>query len=474
MKLLLLIMGLALLLRVFWLPQNLFFGFEQGRDMLVVSKIVNFEDFRLIGANTDIDGIFHGAFYYYFLAPLFFITGGDPLAMTYLLILLNVAGIYFLYRAAENLFGKKVAFVSSILYAVSYSAIIYSRWLSNPNPIPFFSILLFFSLVKSTKDKRFLYLGAVSWGLIFHLSLATAATLVLPTLLFLFVYKIRPNVKDVAVTLLTLFFVFSPYIVFDFRNNHLLFSKLSAYLGSGQVKNHIAAYELFVTEAVDNVIPFARNLSLVVIGITLLSAVSLLRRKEVLVLVGFVVLPTVLYSALGMIPIRHIYIALPPFLSILFATAFLSLARGKFIYLGAALLLLVVVANLWHTLNVLPESKGNFLQRSQRTYLGDEKKVLDFIYTSASGEPFSYEYFSVPWWKSEAWEYLFSWYGKNEYGHTPSKERTQVFYSIWEPDETKPIYKDNWYGELNTASNIIKEEKFGALGVEKREWKEKI
>ncbi|KAF0226308.1 MAG: Uncharacterized protein FD167_4874, partial [bacterium] len=103
-----------------------------------------------------------------------------------------------------------------------------------------------------------------------------------------------------------------------------------------------------------------------------------------------------------------------------------------------------------------------------------QKKVLDYIYTSAAGEPFSYEYFSVPWWKSEAWEYLFLWYGKNNYGYMPSKAITQTFYSVWEPDETIPIYKDNWYGVLNTGSNIIDIKQFGSLGVEKREWKQKI
>ena len=70
MKPILTVLAIALFLRVLWLPQNLFFGFEQGRDMLAVAKIINFEDLRLIGANTDVDGVFHGVFYYYFLVPI--------------------------------------------------------------------------------------------------------------------------------------------------------------------------------------------------------------------------------------------------------------------------------------------------------------------------------------------------------------------------------------------------------------------
>jgi len=469
------VLAIALFLRVLWLPQNLFFGFEQGRDMLAVAKIINFEDLRLIGANTDVDGVFHGVFYYYFLVPIHALTGGDPLAITYFLIFLNAIGVYFLYRAVKEIFGEQTALLSSFFYAVSYSAIIYARWLSNPNLIPFLAIILFYALVRARSEKWFISLAAVCWGLIFHLSLATASTLVLPILFFIFLYKIIPSLRHVLFTIVTLLIIFSPYIVFDFKNDHILANKLLAYTGNlTKEKNYLAAYEVFFTEAADNLMPFNRNISLVILGAVLFWVLTTVKNKQTLAVAGFIVLPVLFYSVLGITPIRHVYIALPPFLGILFAAAFLFLAKSKYFYLGTFLAVLVVFANLWHSLSVLPESKGNFLQRSQRTYLGDQKKVLDYIYTSAAGEPFSYEYFSVPWWKSEAWEYLFLWYGKNNYGYMPSEAITQTFYSVWEPDETIPIYKDNWYGVLNTASNIIDIKQFGSLGVEKRTWKQKI
>ncbi|OGY12768.1 MAG: hypothetical protein A3A58_00125 [Candidatus Blackburnbacteria bacterium RIFCSPLOWO2_01_FULL_41_27] len=475
MKPILTVLAIALFLRVLWLPQNLFFGFEQGRDMLAVAKIINFEDLRLIGANTDVDGVFHGVFYYYFLVPIHALTGGDPLAITYFLIFLNAIGVYFLYRAVKEIFGEQTALLSSFFYAVSYSAIIYARWLSNPNLIPFLAIILFYALVRARSEKWFISLAAVCWGLIFHLSLATASTLVLPILFFIFLYKIIPSLRHVLFTIVTLLIIFSPYIVFDFKNDHILANKLLAYTGNlTKEKNYLAAYEVFFTEAADNLMPFNRNISLVILGAVLFWVLTTVKNKQTLAVAGFIVLPVLFYSVLGITPIRHVYIALPPFLGILFAAAFLFLAKSKYFYLGTFLAVLVVFANLWHSLSVLPESKGNFLQRSQRTYLGDQKKVLDYIYTSAAGEPFSYEYFSVPWWKSEAWEYLFLWYGKNNYGYMPSEAITQTFYSVWEPDETIPIYKDNWYGVLNTASNIIDIKQFGSLGVEKRTWKQKI
>lgn len=468
------ILLLAFVLRVIWLPQNLFFGFEQGRDFLEVSKIVHLEDFRLIGANTDIDGIFHGAFYYYFISPIFFISGGNPLTITVFLIFLNVCGIYFLYRAVEKLFDKRVALFSSLFLAISYSSVIYSRWLSNPNLIPFFTCILFYSLIKTRDDKKFLYIGALSWSIIFHLSLATATTLVLPILFFLFTYKIKINSKSVFIILIVLLLVFSPYIIFDLRNNNILINSLLKYIQvSGSEKNYLAAFYLFLTEYVDNIMPTSRNIAFLFLGISFFSLGNIFMKKEVRVILGFIFLPILLYFVLGMVPIRHVFIAYPIFLSIFMAIIVLNLAKRR-TYLAILVLLFIISSNIWHIMSVLPESKGNFLQRSQRTYLGDQKKALDYIYTHAQGQPFSYDYFSVPWWKSEAWDYLFLWYGKNKYGYLPlKKEKSQIFYSVWEPDETTPIYKDNWYGELNSVSNIIETEAFGDLGVEKREWKQK-
>src|SRR5258708_1417571 len=79
----------AIMLRWFRLDQNLFFGFEQGRDAAIVQNIYLHHDFKLVGPKTDLAGIFHGAYYYYLLVPASWLTHGDPLALSFTLILIS-------------------------------------------------------------------------------------------------------------------------------------------------------------------------------------------------------------------------------------------------------------------------------------------------------------------------------------------------------------------------------------------------
>src|SRR3972149_7755166 len=54
------------------------FNYDQGRDFLAVSKIIWEKDLVLIGQTTGLSGIFYGPWWYYFLAPVVFVSGGDP------------------------------------------------------------------------------------------------------------------------------------------------------------------------------------------------------------------------------------------------------------------------------------------------------------------------------------------------------------------------------------------------------------
>lgn len=76
--LLLLIFLSAFLLRWFKLSDNLFFGFEQGRDAFIIENIYRLKDFVLTGPSTSIGGVFHGSYYYYLMAIPYFLSSGNP------------------------------------------------------------------------------------------------------------------------------------------------------------------------------------------------------------------------------------------------------------------------------------------------------------------------------------------------------------------------------------------------------------
>lgn len=101
-------------------------------------------------------------------------------------------------------------------------------------------------------------------------------------------------------------------------------------------------------------------------------------------------------------------------------------------------------------------------------YFLNELELLDYVYNEAGNKPFSYDYYSVPYWRNESWEYLFSWYGAKKYGYTPQKDRTQVFYVFIEPEEKLNYQKDQWYKGLEENSEFIDKKISGKLTAEKR------
>src|SRR5258708_35578862 len=101
-------------LRVYRIDQVLGFYFDQGRDALTIRQILQ-GSLVLIGPTTGIAGLFRGPFYYYFLAPGYFLGGGDPaVASIYqsFFVLLGYGIIFYLLR---SYFSFRVALVALFL-----------------------------------------------------------------------------------------------------------------------------------------------------------------------------------------------------------------------------------------------------------------------------------------------------------------------------------------------------------------------
>ncbi len=464
-----LIVALGFLLRVLWLPNNLFFGFEQGRDLLAVRNIIFSHTLTLIGPNTDIQGIYHGALSYYLLVPYYLLGFGDPILIIMLLILTNCLAVVFLYKSTKELFGDRTATLTSLFYVLSYSAIIYSRWLSNPNLIPAVTIFIFYFLVKSKANSKYLICSAFLWAVLFHLSLATAATLIAPILVFILVFEIKPSIRILLLSLFSIIIVLSTYIVFDLRHEFLLSKGILNYLHGGAVKSgRVANLDVFGNEIVSNLFPPSRVASIIFFFVIVSNLIAKITNKQHVTVLCFLVLPPLMFLVLGINPLRHIFITTPIFVSIGAALAVMNLKRVKMSYWAWFLAVLIIVGNLWENIYSLPSSKNNFLQQEQRTYIGDEKKIVDYIYTDASNSEFSYDYYTIPYWQRQGWQYLFSSYGKNKYGYVPSENRTQVFYVVIEEDLRQPVFQKNWHNSLNDHSTIVSSYSSGKLTVEKR------
>src|SRR4030043_719133 len=181
--LLALILALGAFFRLYRISEYMIFLGDEGRDAVVVRRLlVNFDPI-LVGPGTSIGNMYLGPLYYYMMAPALFLAGFSPVGPAVMVALFGVATIFLVWYTARIWFGKTASIVSSLLYAFSPVVIIYSRSSWNPNIMPFFAILTIFSLWKIWKEERYKWLIITGISYAFVLQSHYLALLLAPTIL---------------------------------------------------------------------------------------------------------------------------------------------------------------------------------------------------------------------------------------------------------------------------------------------------
>ena len=187
----------AFFFRWYLMPGNLFFGPEQGRDMLVVRDIVDNHKFTLLGPRTETIGVFYGPAYYYLMSIPYLFTS-DPVLLSLFLIFLNTLGVFFIYLLGKELFGQRAGYIASSLYAVSYWVVVSDRWFSHPPLSMLCGILFVYLVVRFIKgEKKSLILSAIPFALAGQFQIFSYPILgvVLLAAVFLFRSKFRKNLS---------------------------------------------------------------------------------------------------------------------------------------------------------------------------------------------------------------------------------------------------------------------------------------
>lgn len=159
---LIIILLLGAYLRMYKINEYLTFLGDEGRDVLIVRRMIVDHKFTLLGPTASVGGFFLGPIYYYFMMPFLWLWNFDPTGPAVMVALFGIATIYLVYKTGKEMFSPFAGLVSSGLYALSPLVISYSRSSWNPNIVPFFSTLLLYILWKRTvriKQSDFLWVG---------------------------------------------------------------------------------------------------------------------------------------------------------------------------------------------------------------------------------------------------------------------------------------------------------------------------
>ncbi len=476
---------LGLLFRLYLIDKNLFFGPEQGRDLLVVKDIVINHNLVLIGSKTDIDGIFHGPIFYYLATIPFFLSKGNPLLIGTFFIFLNSLTVFPLYFLTKELFNKRVALISSVLFTFSFGAIVMARWLSNPPLIILISSLFFLFLAKFLKGKNnYLIPSAICFILAGQAEFLNF--IIFSLIIFFVVVVFRKRFLQqklihlfLAIGIL-LFGSVANYILFDLRHNFLitnslikLLTKQTGFYGSF-VSSATGSVDNFIHLFSDSIIPFFPILAVIIFIFGLFSLINILNKSKIGVyfLLIWIFSPFIVFILLKYNPLYH-YFASSLLAIIILVSVLIDKVWSLKRTLGALLVILLLIINFFAWFKYLPINKNVFFQATQPDlkYV-DQRLVVEKIYKQANGKPFYFQSYTIPSWMQDGWEYLFWYYGSTKYGYIPENKNSKLLFVIIQDDPGNKNYQNDWL--KNTVSKWGEKEgefRQGALRVEKLKFK---
>ncbi len=158
------ILLLGAYLRLYRISEYMTFLGDEGRDMLVIKRMIVDHTFTLLGPTASVGGFFLGPIYYYFMLPFVWASGLNPAGAAVMVALFGIATMYVVYRLGRDLFDEWVGLTAAILYCFSPIVIAYSRSSWNPNLVPFFSsllVLLLWHSVAKNNPKLLFWIGVV-------------------------------------------------------------------------------------------------------------------------------------------------------------------------------------------------------------------------------------------------------------------------------------------------------------------------
>lgn len=229
------ILLIAASLRFWRLPERAIFLGDQGRDLLLIRESFYSGKLLLTGQPTT-QGINTGPFFYYLTLPSLLLTKFNPIGPIYFFTFIGVLTTFLIFQFCLELTGLIPAVITALFYATSPVIIQNTSGFWNPVSVPFFALLILFSLYQIQEKKKLVWFPALGFfsGIIiqFH---ASSYFIFLPILcwwLYL-IFKITAKNKQkiiltwTAVAGFVFFITISPLLIFQLKNNFIDIKKIS-------------------------------------------------------------------------------------------------------------------------------------------------------------------------------------------------------------------------------------------------------
>ncbi len=226
-----LLIAAGLFLRFYNIEKVTPFGWDQARDAWAMKEMLVDKKLPLIGPRTGI-GHFHlGPVFYYLLAPFYLLTNLDPIASSYFSIFASLLTIISIFWVAREVFGIKVAYLSTFIYAFCRYLISMDRVPWNVSLVMMASVWIFYSLFKiyEGNNRWFIPLGLLA-GFFFHLHFTAVFIPPIVVLSLFFIRNKKQAFPWMAGSILAFSLFFIPNIIHELQHGLSDYYKFQEFL----------------------------------------------------------------------------------------------------------------------------------------------------------------------------------------------------------------------------------------------------
>lgn len=497
--LLALIFCLAFFLRTMYLSKDaLTFGYDQARDAYSSIAIAS-GDTKIQGPPSSAPGLFHGVFYYYFLAPAYALGHGSPVVAAYYLAFINSLTVFIVFLLGY-LATKKgwVGLTSAFLFAISFESTQYATWLSNPTVAIVTVPLLYLGLWQwsENKSKWGPILLAVGLGLSVQSEIFLAYHIV-PIAIWLAIRKKNINIannigkKQIVSFIVTLGIVLSSFLISEIKFGFNGINGVKSLLINSDINlaytKSIGDFLTLYLNQIGRIFAFNSYPGNIGYGggfVIVLAIYSLIKKDKFGMFLSLWLFSHLSVVSVGGVSTPFLMVGIGPAVSLIIGCYLVKWWGSGYKFITIGIIILLIYGNLSYIFK--ENSKGSTLFSIQKDMvLSKQLAAIDYTYHEANGEMFTTNSLTSPLWIDIVWTYLYKWYGVKNYGFAPEwngkdqigqldslqkvSNNTKLFFLILEPmDGIPPKYLEQAIQEEDAVSTLVDQKEFGTIIVQKR------
>src|SRR6185369_6611781 len=441
-----------------------------GRDFLLLQELDQ-KKIVLIGARANTQDVFHGVFWTYLNYPAYVIGHGNPVAIGWFWVILEVVFLlttFFLLRSVFN------AFVSLLAVALlSVNLILRTYNIFGQEATFYFMPFFLFTIHWYIKSKKayFLMLHFVAVGIFIQLNVGIGSLFAMLSVLVSLFFIIKNKQWKHLLAFIILPGMLLNYIVFEIHHG---FHIVRAMLHLGGSSEFLIPLQSWIQNRLNTIFAFQifinSQSAIVIFLLTMFFTVIEIRRnskqKVLLLLLAFYYFGYMIlnYFNKGVLLVDYVYLLVP--LTVIWLCA---LANGVYKVLFVPLLLIIIYSNFLFAAANLSSIQQSFIGKSPNSWIA-LKTVAQSIIDEQKGKEFGYYVYSPD---SYAYQQRYAMIYAFENAHAQADEyaKTNTTYVIVSPRPAdQPFMGEDWWvkNEAKISSSPVEVKHFsGGYSVEK-------